>query len=119
MEKYLVVHLVYGEKLSSEAHDIEGENVDKAVEAIKALGNKLGAHVFFQETGADRVEGRSYAEIEYNFDLSAESKKELMRILPSCFNDMAIRGKGAECFNILSAIKFLRTDGELYLFNEE
>ena len=114
MNKYLIVNFVYGEELLSEIHDIEIDPIAEKCKKIRNEANKLGVEVFFKDSVNDRAISNSFALVEHNFELSSGEKAQLVNALTIFFND-AIITKG--CLNIdntLKAVRFLKTDGELF-----
>ena len=57
---------------------------------------------------------RSFADVDYNFPMSDEEKRALMGLLERFFVDGELGEEGMEIYPTLSAVRFLRTEGELF-----
>lgn len=114
MKKYIHIKLVFGNAILEELHDLmldEYENICRDVEVFAA---ERGALALIEDT-VNHISGeRSFADVDYNFPMNDEEKRALMGLLARFFVDGELGEEGMEIYPILSAVRFLRTEGELF-----
>ena len=114
MKKYLVIKLVYGEELQSDVHDCMLEEYEKACDDISDYAASLDAELLVEDSVNVYGVGPSYAKVEHNFPLTHEEKARLVQYISCFFVDGEVKGENMKTFNVLSAVRFLQTDGELF-----
>ena len=113
MNKYIIIELIYGEEVQGDIHDIEIDTIAELCNDIKRSMAKLNVDVFFRETINERAVSDSFALVESNFELTCEKKSELVKQITLFFNDAVIQRNYLNVYNTLSAVRFLKVDGEL------
>ena len=116
MDKYMIIDLAHKSEVLSDLHDIEIKMFESQSKNATATAKRKGITLLFRETFNDRIEGDSFALIEYNFDLTKEEKEKIVKFVSQFFNDGEIyEGMEIKSYNTLKAVRFLKTDGELFL----
>lgn len=114
MKNYIRIKLVFGNAILEDLHDLmldEYENICRDVEAFAA---ERGALALLEDTVNKTSGTRSFADVEYNFPMSNEEKRALMVLLARFFVDGELGEEGMDVYPTLSAVRFLRTEGELF-----
>ena len=112
--KYLLIKLVYAQEMLGELYDITLDEREKASRAIEEYAAALGAKALFEDTVNQYAFGHSFACVEHNFPMTHEEKDGLIALLAPFFEDGEIDGGTMNTFNVLSAVRFLQTEGELW-----
>ena len=115
MNKYIIVSLIYCKEVSNDMHDLEMKDFEKWSKKAIKQAQKSGINLFFKETSNDRVISNSFATVEHSFDLSVEEKQKLVKFLTKFFNNAEFDYPNLNVENTLKAVRFLKTDGELFL----
>lgn len=113
MEKYVIISLISKNEMLEDLYDIEFEDIQQISKDAVADAKNKGVCLLFKESCNDRVISESFALVEYNFDMTVEDKKSLIRFLTQFFNDGKIRYRTMNISNTLKFVRFLKTDGEL------
>lgn len=114
MKKYLMIKLVFGEEIHPDVHDLMLDEYEKASNDISDYATALNAELFIEDGVNVYGVGRSYALVEHNFALTHEEKACLVQYISRFFVDGEVKGKKLKTFNVLSAVRFLQTEGELF-----
>ena len=77
------------------------------------VAREKGVDLFFKDTINDRTLVESFAMVEYNFDINREEKEALIKYITPFFNDGEISRGEMEITNVLTAVRFLQTNGEV------
>ena len=115
MKKYLMIKLVYGEEIHLDVHDLMLDEYEKACNDIGDYADTLGAELLINDSTNVYGEGRSYATVEHNFPLTPAEKDALVQHISRFFVNGEIKRRKLETFNILYAVRFLQTEGELFV----
>ena len=115
MNKYMIVSLVYNQEKSNDMHDLEIKDFEKWSKKATKQAEKAGVSLFFKETSNEKLICGSFATVDYNFEISSEEKQKLAKFLTRFFNNGEPEFDTLNIENTLSAIRFLKTDGELLL----
>lgn len=115
MKKYLIIKLVYGEEINSDVHDLMLDEYEKVCNDIGDYADTLGAELLINDSTNVYGEGRSYATVEHNFPMTQAEKETLVHILSDFFVDGELDGEEIVTHNTLSAVRFLQTEGELFV----
>lgn len=114
MKKYIIIRLIFNDEILAELHDLMLKEYERLSREITDYAATLGADVFFSDACSTTVCGRSYAEVEYNFPMSSEDKLGLIEYLRGFFVDGEVVGDTMDTHNAITAVRFLKTDGELF-----
>ena len=117
MNKYLVIRLVFPDEILDDLHDMKLDEYQEISQKIENYANSLGATVLFEVNVNDLPIGRAFASIEHNFYLSDKEKEQLISYLRKYFWDGKIHYKTMDIYNTLSAVHFLKCDGEVFELN--
>ena len=115
MQRYIIIRMYRTEEISGDVHDLSIEDCSRRAEELRSWAHGLKAALFLADMGSDLAVGDAFAEVEHNFPLNEEQKKELAGMLAPFFRDgTAARGE-LKIFTIPYAVRFLQTEGELLL----
>ena len=115
MQRYIIIHMYRTEEISSDVHDLSIEDCSRRAEELRSWAHRLKAALFLADMGSDLAVGDAFAEVEHNFPLSEEQKRELAGMLAPFFRDGTIECGELKIFTIPYAVRFLQTEGELLL----
>ena len=114
MKKYLLIKLVFADEMHSDLHDINLGLYEKLSQDIDKYAESLGAIALLESVyNYLPMINRSYACIEYNFDLSDDEKTRIVKYLKGYFDDWYYEDGGMNTYNTLSVVRFLKVDGEV------
>ncbi len=114
MTKYLMVKLVFGEEIHPDVYSLMQDEYEKACCDIGDYAASLGAKMLVEDSVNVYGTGHSYAAVEHNFPMTREEKESLLEIISRFFVDGAVEARKLKTFNVLSAVRFLQTEGELF-----
>lgn len=118
MKKYIIIKLMFGEEIHPDVHDLMLDEYEKASQDLNDYAASLGAEMFVEDTVNAHGVGRSYVSIEHNFPMTRDEKEVLIRHVSRFFEDGETEKVGRRIelrtFNVLSAVRFLQTEGELF-----
>ncbi len=114
MKKYILIKLIFGEEIHPDVYDLMQEEYKKASGEMDDFAVALGAALLIQDSVNAYGVGHSHALVEHNFSLSRADKERLIELLSRFFVDGEIEKRELKTFNVLSAVRFLQTEGELF-----
>ena len=115
MDKYIIVKLVFGDTMLAEVRDILLEDFEETSQKIVALANEVGSKAYLFDSTNDIATSDSFAMVEHNFPLTQEFKTKLVDLLSNFFKDGDLEYDGFSLYDTLKAVRFLQTDGELFV----
>lgn len=117
MNRYLIIKLIFADEILDDVHDVKLDEYPQISQKIENFANSLGATALFEVNLNYLPIGRPFATVEHNFYLSDDEKVQLISYLREYFYDGEIKYRTMDIFNILSAVRFVKTDGEVFELN--
>jgi hypothetical protein len=114
MNKYLLIKLVFGDEIHPDVYDLMLDEYRKASNDMSSYAAELDAELLIGDSVNTYGTGGSFVLVEHNFPLSTADKERLIEIVSRFFVDGEIEGRELQTFNVLSAVRFLQTEGELF-----
>ena len=87
MQRYIIIRMYRTEAMLSDVHDLSIEDCSRRAEELRGWARGLKAALFLADMGSDLAVGDAFAEVEHNFPLSEEQKRELAGMLSPFFRD--------------------------------
>lgn len=114
MNKYLLIKLVFGAEIHPDVYDLMQDEYRKASDDMSSYAAGLDAELLIEDGVNAYGVGGSFALVEHNFSLNSADKERLVEIISRFFADGEIEGRELQTFNVLSAVRFLQTEGDLF-----
>lgn len=114
MKKYLMIKFVFCEEIHPDVYALMSREYESASREMDNFAAALDAELFVEDTVNFYGAGRSYALVEHNFPLTRAEKDNIIQHISHFFTDGEVEERELKTFNVLSAVRFLQTEGELF-----
>ena len=90
------------------------DEYQKASGDMHSYAAGLDAELLIEDSVNAYGVGGSFALVEHNFSLNSADKERLVEIVSRFFVDGEIKGRELQTFNVLSTVRFLQIEGDLF-----